>query len=268
MKLTVLGAGCWGLTLAWLLTDNFENITVWGREQDLSEDLIKNKHCSKPLEVQLDSKVEITSDLSKAISNADIILSVVATSGTRDVCENLKKAGIKPEQILVNASKGIELPSLMRMSEVIKDVLPEQKLVILSGPTLAKEVLQGKPTAACVACEDIATAEFVQKACNVPNKFRLYTNTDVIGVELGGSLKNVIAIASGFAHTMGLGDNCSGSLLTRGMAEIVRVSIQLGANPSTLYGLSGMGDLIATCSSPMSRNYTVGSMLARGKKNK
>ena len=266
MKLTVLGAGCWGLTLAWLLTNNFDEITVWGRAQDLSEDLLNNKHASKPLEVQLDAKIEITSDLADAIKNADIILSVIATSGTRDVCEHLKSAGIKDEQILVNASKGIELPSLMRMSEVIKDVLPNQRLVVLSGPTLAKEVLQGKPTAACVACEDIETAQFVQKACNVPNKFRLYTNTDVIGVELGGSLKNVIAIASGFAHTMGLGDNCSGTLLTRGMAEIVRVSIQLGANPSTLYGLSGMGDLIATCSSPMSRNYTVGSMLAKGKK--
>ncbi len=266
MKLTVLGAGCWGLTLAWLLTHNFEDITIWGREQDLSQDLIQNKHTSKPLEVQLESKIEITSDLAHAINGADIILSVIATSGTRDVCENLKKSGIKPEQILVNASKGIELPSLMRMSEVIKDVLPEQKLVILSGPTLAKEVLQGKPTAACVACEDLETATFVQKAMNVADRFRLYTNTDVIGVELGGSLKNVIAIASGFAHEMGLGDNCSGSLLTRGMAEIVRVSIQLGANPSTLYGLSGMGDLIATCSSPMSRNYTVGAMLAKGKK--
>ncbi len=266
MKLTVLGAGCWGLTLAWLLTNNFDEITVWGRAQDLSEDLLNNKHASKPLDVQLDAKIEVTSDLANAIKNADIILSVIATSGTRDVCEHLKSAGIKDEQILVNASKGIELPSLMRMSEVIKDVLPNQRLVVLSGPTLAKEVLQGKPTAACVACEDIETAQFVQKACNVPNKFRLYTNTDVIGVELGGSLKNVIAIASGFAHTMGLGDNCSGTLLTRGMAEIVRVSIQLGANPSTLYGLSGMGDLIATCSSPMSRNYTVGSMLAKGKK--
>lgn len=266
MKLTILGAGCWGLTLAWLLTDNFEQVTVWGREKDLSDDLKTNKHCSKPLEVQLADKVEITSDLSSAIKDAEIILSVVATSGTRDVCEHLKDAGIKPDQILVNASKGIELPSLMRMSEVIKDVLPNQKLAILSGPTLAKEVLQGKPTAACVACEDIEIAKFVQHACNVPSKFRLYTNTDVIGVELGGSLKNVIAIASGFAHTMGLGDNCAGTLLTRGMAEVVRVSIQLGATPSTLYGLSGMGDLIATCSSPMSRNYTVGSMLAKGKK--
>ena len=266
MKLTVIGAGCWGLTLAWLLTDNFDKVTVWGREQDLSDDLIKNKHTSKPLEVQLAEKVEVTSDLSAAIDGSDIILNVVATSGTRNVCENLKKSGIKSEQILVNASKGIELPSLMRMSEVIKDVLPEQKLAILSGPTLAKEVLAGKPTAACVACEDMQVAEFVQRACNVPDRFRLYTNSDVIGVELGGSLKNVIAIASGFAHEMGLGDNCAGSLLTRGMAEIVRVSITLGANPSTLYGLSGMGDLIATCSSPLSRNYTVGSMLGKGKK--
>ena len=154
----------------------------------------------------------------------------------------------------------------MTMSQVIKDVLPDQTLAILSGPTLAKEVLAGKPTAACVACEDIKIAEFVQKACNVPNRFRLYTNSDVIGVELGGSLKNVIAIASGFAHEMQLGDNCAGTLLTRGMAEIVRVSINLGANPSTLYGLSGMGDLIATCSSPMSRNYTVGKFLGQGKK--
>jgi len=266
MKLTILGAGCWGLTLAWLLTDNFDEVTVWGRGSDISEELRGQKKASRPLEVQLKDKVEITSNLSKAIENADIILSVVSTSGVRDVCEKLKEAGIKQEQILVNASKGIELPSLMRMSEVIKEVLPEQKLAVLSGPTLAKEVLEGKPTAACVASEDIETAEFVQKACSVPNRFRLYTNTDIIGVELGGSLKNVIAIASGFAYTMGLGDNCAGALLTRGMAEIVRISIQLGANPSTLYGLSGMGDLIATCSSPMSRNYTVGSMLAKGKK--
>ena len=266
MKLTVLGPGCWGLTLAWLLNDNFEDITIWGRECDLNEDLIINKHCSKPLEVQLDKKVVFTSDIKSAIEGADIILSVVATSGVRSVCEQLKSAGIKPSQPLVNASKGLELNSLMRMSEVIKDVLPEQKVVILSGPTLAKEVLLSKPTAASVACDDIETAEFVQKACNVPGRFRLYTNSDVIGVELGGSLKNVIAIASGFAHAMDLGDNCMGTLLTRGMAEIVRLSVKLGANPSTLYGLSGMGDLIATCSSPMSRNYTVGAMLGRGKK--
>ena len=266
MKLTVLGPGCWGLTLAWLMSNNFDEVTVWGRECDLSDDLILNKHTSKPLEVQLNPKTVVTSDMKEAIEGADIIITVVATCAIRSVAEQLREAGIKPEQIVVNASKGIELPSLKRMSEVIKDVLPNQRLVTLSGPTLAKEILAGKPTAACVACEDIETAEFAQKHLSVPSKFRLYTNTDVIGVELGGSLKNVIAIASGFAKTMGLGDNCTGALLVRGMAEITRVSLRLGANPSTLYGLSGMGDLIATCSSPLSRNYTVGSMLARGKK--
>jgi len=163
MKLTVLGPGCWGLTLAWLLNDNFDEITIWGRESDLNDDLVINKHCSKPLEVQLDKKVEITSDLKQAIKDADIILSVVATSGVRPVCEQLKAAGINPDTPLVNASKGLELNTLMRMSEVIRDVLPEQKIVILSGPTLAKEVLLGKPTAASVACEDIEVAEFVQK---------------------------------------------------------------------------------------------------------
>lgn len=266
MKLTVLGAGCWGLTLAWLLTDNFDEVCVWGREQDISEELRVHKRATKPLPVQLKDKVEFSSNLSEAINGADIILLVVATSGIRNVCEALKVAGIKDEQILVNASKGIELPSLMRMSEVIKDVLPTQSLAILSGPTLAKEVLLGRPTAASVASDDIEIAKKVQKACNVKSKFRLYANKDLIGVELGGSLKNVIAIASGFAHAMELGDNCMGALLTRGMAEIVRVSVRLGANPSTLYGLSGMGDLIATCSSPMSRNYTVGAMLGQGKK--
>lgn len=266
MKLTVLGAGCWGLTLAWLLTDNFDEVCVWGRAQDLSQDLIEKKYCAKPLEVQLKDKVEISSNLSEAIKDADIILLVVATSGIRSVCEALKAAGIKDEQILVNASKGIELPSLLRMSEVIKEVLPTQNLAILSGPTLAKEVLQGKPTAASIASDDIEIAKKVQQACSVKSKFRLYANKDVIGVELGGSLKNVIAIASGFAHSMNLGDNCMGALLTRGMAEIARVSVRLGANPSTLYGLSGMGDLIATCSSPMSRNYSVGAMLGQGKK--
>ncbi len=266
MKLTVLGAGCWGLTLAWLLTDNFDEVVVWGREKDLSDELIKEKRATRPLTVQLKDKVQITSDLSIAIKDADIILVVVATSGIRDVCKNLKNSGLKSDQVVVNTSKGLELPSLLRMSEVMKEELPDSKLVILSGPTLAKEVLMGLPTAASVASDDMEAAKFAQKMLTVSSRFRLYTNPDVIGVELGGSLKNVIAIASGFADAMNLGDNCRGALLTRGMAEIVRISMALGANPSTLYGLSGMGDLIATCSSPMSRNYTVGSMLGKGKK--
>ena len=266
MKLTVLGLGCWGLVLTKLLTDNFDEVVGWSREQDLSEELVKFKRTTKPFNVQLNEKVKITSNLKEAIDGADIILLVVATSAIRAVCKQLKEAGIKDEQILVNASKGLEQGTLKRMSEVILDELPTQKIAVLSGPTLALEVLEGQPTAASVAANDLEIAKKVQKALNVPNKFRLYTNDDMIGVELGGSLKNVIAIAAGFIDEMKFGDNSKGALLARGMAEIVRVSVHLGANPSTLWGLSGMGDLIATCSSHLSRNNTVGRMLAKGKK--
>lgn len=266
MKLTVLGPGCWGLTIAKLLNNNFDEICVWGREQDLTPMLVNEKRIEKPLEISLDKKVEITSDLAFALNGAEIILLVVATSGIRNVCEQIKKIGLKDNQILVNLSKGIELPSLKRMSEVIEEVLPDINLAVLSGPTLAREIVEGCPTLATIASKDMEVAKKVQEALSVPSLFRLYTNSDLIGVELGGSLKNVIAIASGFAHSMGLGDNLRGSLLTRGMAEMVRVGVALGAKAQTLYGLSGMGDLIATASSPYSRNYTVGSMIAKGKK--
>ena len=266
MKLTVLGPGCWGLTIAKLLNNNFDEICVWGREQDLNPMLVEKKRTIKPLEIQLDKKVEITSDLAKAINGAEIILLVVSTSGIRPVCEQLKKVGLKENQILVNLSKGIELPSLKRMSEVVLEVLPDVNFAVLSGPTLAREIIEGCPTLATIASDNMEVAKRAQELLNVPSLFRLYTNSDMIGVELGGSLKNVIAIASGFASSMGLGDNLRGSLLTRGMAEMVRVGVALGAKAQTLYGLSGMGDLIATASSPYSRNYTVGSMIAKGKK--
>ena len=267
MKLTVLGPGCWGLTIAKLLNNNFDEICVWGRAQDITPQLQNEKRIDKPLNIELDKKVEITSDLKGAINGAEIILLVVATGGIRPVCEQIKAlGGLDKNQILVNLSKGIELPSLKRMSEVILEVLPDINLAVLSGPTLAREILEGKPTLASIASSDMELASKVQRALSVPSKFRLYTNSDVIGVELGGSLKNVIAIASGFAAAIGLGDNLRGSLLTRGMAEMTRVALALGAKSQTLYGLSGLGDLIATASSPYSRNYTVGSMLAKGKK--
>ena len=266
MKLAVLGLGCWGLVLTKLLTSQFDEVWGWSRKQDLSEDLLLYKRSKVPFCVELDEKVNITHDLKGAIDGADIILLVVSTSAIRVVCEQLKEAGIKDEQILVNTSKGLELPSLKRMSEVIKEVLPNQKFAVLSGPTLAREVLEGQPTAASVASDDFMVAKFVQQSLNVDGRFRLYTNDDVIGVEFGGSLKNVIAIAAGFISELNMGDNAKGAILTRGMAEIVRVGTALGAKPSTFWGLSGMGDLIATCSSPLSRNHTVGRMLAKGKK--
>ncbi len=266
MKLAVLGLGCWGLVLTKLLTPKFDDVWGWSRKQDLTDDLLLNKKSKVPFEVDLDKRVNITHNMQEAIDGADIILLVVSTSAIRPVCEQLKEAGIKPSQILVNTSKGLELPSLKRMSEVIKEVLPLQKFAVLSGPTLAREVLEGKPTAASVASYEPEVACFAQEHLNVDGKFRLYTNDDVIGVELGGSLKNVIAIAAGFLSELDMGDNATGAILTRGMAEIVRVGTSLGAKPSTFWGLSGMGDLIATCSSPLSRNHTVGRMLAQGKK--
>lgn len=266
MKLAVLGLGCWGLVLTKLLTPKFDDVWGWSRKQDLSDELLKEKKSKIPFVVELDKRVNITHNLKDAIEGADIILLVVSTSAIRSVCEQLKDAGIKSSQILVNTSKGLELPSLKRMSEVIKEVLPLQKFAVLSGPTLAREVLEGKPTAASVASDDMKVAKFVQENLNVDTKFRLYTNSDVAGVEFGGSLKNVIAIAAGFLSELDLGDNAKGAILTRGMAEIVRVGTALGANASTFWGLSGMGDLIATCSSPLSRNHTVGCMLAKGKK--
>ena len=266
MKLTVLGPGCWGLTIAKLENNNFDEICVWGRKEDICDELRYEKKIEKPLKIELDKKIDITDDLAYALKGADIILLVVSTSGIRPVCEQIKKIGIEKNQILVNLSKGIELPSLKRMSEVILEVLPDVNFAVLSGPTLAREIIEGKPTLATIASNDMEIASKAQKLLNVPSLFRLYTNSDMIGVELGGSLKNVIAIASGFASSMGLGDNLRGSLLTRGMAEMVRVGVALGAKAQTLYGLSGMGDLIATASSPYSRNYTVGSLIAQGKK--
>lgn len=266
MKLAVLGAGSWGLTLTWLLTDNFDEVCLWSRAEDLTEELVKTKSVKFPVEVQLQNRVKITSDLTEAIKDAEIILSVVSSAALRSVCQRLKEAGITSDQIFVNASKGLDLSGPYRMSEVVNQELPENTVATLAGPTLAKEVLKGLPTAAAIACEKMEIANLLREKFSVSERFRLYSNSDIIGVELGGSLKNVIAIASGFIEAMNFGDNARGALLTRGLAEMVRISIALGANPSTLYGLAGVGDLIATCTSPLSRNYQVGYMLGQGKK--
>lgn len=266
MKLAVLGAGSWGLTLTWLLAGNFDEIALWSREEDLSEELLSTKSVKFPVEVQLDNRVHITSDIQEAVKDAEIILSVVSSAAVRSVCHRLKQANVAPDQIIVNASKGLELPGLFRMSEVISQELPDNRVAALSGPTLAKEVLKGLPTAAAIGCSNRETAEFLREKFSVSEKFRIYSNPDIIGVELGGCLKNVIAIASGFVEAMRFGENARGALLTRGLAEMVRLSVALGANPSTLYGLAGVGDLFATCSSNLSRNFQVGYMLGQGKK--
>lgn len=264
MKVTVLGPGSWGLTVAWLLHKQIDDLWVWGLPQFINP-IANNRKVEKPVIVTIPDSVSLTSDLNKAVSGSDIVLFVVPSDAVRAVAHQLKKTSISSSTPLVSLAKGFELSTLLRMSEVLKQELPDNPALCLSGPTLAAELLAGKPTAASIACEDIKIAEYVQKALNNEQSLRLYTNQDIIGVELGGSLKNVIAIASGFAYSLGLGHNAIGALITRGLAETVRLSVAMGATPHTLYGLSGTGDLIATCNSPTSRNYKVGYALAQGK---
>jgi glycerol-3-phosphate dehydrogenase (NAD(P)+) len=210
----------------------------------------------------------VTSELSGALKDTEVVLLCCNSQAMRDLSERLQEffsgtaSGKRP--ILVSTAKGLELSSLKRMSEVIGEVLPDVPVCALSGPNLAGEILSGLPTAAVVASNDLDVAATVQKLLSVA-KFRIYSNADIKGVELGGTLKNVIAIAAGGSDGLNLGANAKAALLTRGLAEMTRIAVHLGAKPSTLAGLAGMGDLFATCAGHLSRNYRLGLEMARGK---
>lgn len=267
-KLAILGAGSWGLTLASLSTDkdfgNEQNTWLWDRKPDKIQAMKANRVIDFPVPVTLPSSLNLTDSLKQAVEGAEVILLVVTVGGTRSVLRALRDdCQIPPSTILVNASKGIEFPSLKRMSDVFAEELPRNPYAVLSGPTLAKEILRGLPTACSIACKDIEIAEYLQKLLS-HDLFRLYSNDDVTGVELGGALKNIFAIASGYMQHKQLGDNALAALLTRGLSEMTRFSVAMGADPETLYGMSGLGDLLATANSPLSRNYQVGAGLAKG----
>ncbi|MEB3287942.1 MAG: NAD(P)H-dependent glycerol-3-phosphate dehydrogenase [Vampirovibrionales bacterium] len=275
-KLAILGAGSWGLTLAWLacLRDPAETgapapsecqIVLWDRTAAKIEAIKKNRAITFPVNVTLSNTLELTASLAEAVQDADVVLLAVTSNGTREVARQLKASGaLSKNCILVNCSKGIEFSTLKRISQVLDEEVPENRNAVLSGPALAKEILAGLPTACAVAAKDAETAEYLQHHLGHERLLRLYSNTDVTGVELGGSLKNVFAIPSGYMQAKKLGDNAQASLITRGLAEMTRFSVALGAKPETLYGLSGLGDLLATCNSPLSRNYQVGARLAQG----
>lgn len=265
-KLTILGAGSWGLTLAWLACNGTKEVCLWDRKPDKIEQFKTNRHVTFPVEVTLPPELHLTASLKEAAEGADALLFVVTTSGTREVAHALREdTNVSHEAIMVNASKGIEYPSLKRMSDVLVEELPDNPFAVLSGPSLAKEILKGLPTACSIASIDRDVAEYLQVHLSREHLFRLYSNTDVVGVELGGALKNIFAIASGYMSAKNLGDNARAALLTRGLAEMTRFSVALGADEQTLYGLSGLGDLLATCNSPLSRNYQVGYQIAQGK---
>lgn len=268
-NIVVLGAGTWGMTLTRLLANAGKSVTLYTRNKDKADSLKKTRKMEKPVAIEINGEVVITSDLSEAIAKASIIIICCTSQSMRSLCEDLaphfssRTQGKKP--VLVSAVKGLELDSLKRMSEVISELIPGTNVCSLSGPNLAEEILAGLPTAAVVASQDFATAASVQKLLSVP-RFRIYSNGDIIGVELGGTLKNVIAIAAGGSDGLSLGANAKAALLTRGLAEMTRLSSYMGAKSNTLSGLAGMGDLIATCAGPTSRNYRLGMELARGKK--
>ena len=236
-NITIIGAGAWGSALASLIQTNHHHVKIWSRHSDFS--------------------------LAEAVKNSDAIISAVSIKGVRSVAEQIQRANLPSHTILVSATKGLEPITRQTPSQIWRSLVPDHSLVVLSGPNLSKEIMAGQPAATVVASNDAEAAQFIQNIFASSN-FRVYTNCDPIGVELGGTLKNVIAIAVGACDGLNLGTNAKSALITRSLIEIIRVGVHFGAQPETFWGLSGLGDLLATCNSHLSRNYQVGYAIAQG----
>lgn len=267
-NVSVLGAGSWGTALAKLVADRGIPTRLWARSAKLAEEIEKTRINSPYLPgFELPSTLRATADLEDALRGATLVLVVVPTHGVRDVLMSAKPF-IPEGSTLVSATKGIEENSLLLVSEIFEQIIPESehdRLTYLGGPSFAKEVAAQMPTAVSIAGRDPAHVALARDVFST-DRFRAYTTDDVVGVEVGGALKNVIAIAVGVADGMGFGHNTRAGLITRGLAEINRVAVTLGANPLTISGLSGMGDLVLTCTGELSRNRTVGVKLGQGQK--
>jgi glycerol-3-phosphate dehydrogenase (NAD(P)+) len=268
MRIAVLGAGSWGTTLAILLVYNSHDVTLWSFMADQAADMLAKRENTDFLPgIPLPPQLAITHDIHKAILGAEIIVAAVPAQFLRSAAETLKTSNFS-DVVIVNVAKGVEIGSLKTMSEVLIDTLPtvkKNRIVTLSGPSFAEEVARQIPTAVVAASSDIVTAKFVQQAFMTPY-FRVYSSDDIRGVELGGSIKNVIAIGAGIADGAGFGDNTKAAIMTRATAELSRLGIAMGAQPKTFAGLSGIGDLIVTCMSKHSRNRHVGEEIGKGRK--
>ncbi len=264
-KITILGAGSWGTAFANVVADAGNDVTLWARRPAVAEAIERDRRNPDYYpDLVLPPSVRASSDAGEALAGADIVVISVPSQTLRG---NLATwAGmIDPSATIVSLMKGIELGTGKRMSEVISEAagVEPERVAVITGPNLAPEIVARQPAATVVACLDDGRATRLQRAI-ATNYFRPYTNDDVIGCELGGAVKNAIALAYGMAHAMGLGDNTKASLITRGLAETARLGMRLGADPLTFAGLAGLGDLVATCSSPLSRNRTFGEHLGRG----
>lgn len=264
VNVAVLGAGSWGTTLAKVFADAGNAVDLWARRPELARTIAETQENPDYLPgITLPKAVRATSDATEAL-DADIVVFAVPSQTMR---ENLTKWAphLRTDSTLLSISKGIETDTHLRMTQIIAEVTgaEEDRIAVLSGPNLAKEVALEQPAATVIACSDLNRAKLVQAAC-ATSYLRPYTNEDVVGCEIGGATKNVIALACGMASGQGLGENTLASLITRGLAEITRLGTELGADARTFSGLAGLGDLVATCSSPLSRNRTFGSALGQG----
>jgi glycerol-3-phosphate dehydrogenase (NAD(P)+) len=263
MKITVIGDGGWGTAIGLLLNTNGHAITLWGPFEDYLKEIRSTGENTRYLKgVKLPDTLRWTANPSEAMAGAELVVLAMPSKFFADVCRTF--SGLIPPTIpVVSLTKGLCEATHCRMSELAQDILKVPHVVVLSGPSHAEEVARNIPTAVVAACEDEARAQQIQQIFTSPF-FRVYTSTDPVGVELGGAVKNVIAIAVGASDGLGFGDNTRAALITRGLAEITRFGIAFGAKPETLSGLSGVGDLIVTCTSRHSRNHTVGERLGKG----
>lgn len=266
IRCAVYGTGSWGTAFAMVLADAGCRVTMWGRRPEMVEAINTTRANPDYLPgLRLPDGVRATTEAAEAAEAADFAFLVVPSQTLRANLADWAEL-LPSDTVLVSLMKGIELGTAKRMSEVIEEVAKcgPERIAVLSGPNLAREIAARQPAASVVACADEDVARRLQTACHT-SYFRPYTNTDVVGCELGGTVKNVIGLAVGIADGMGLGDNTKGSLITRGLAETTRLGVALGADPLTFSGLAGLGDLVATCSSPLSRNHTFGTNLGRGR---
>jgi len=268
LKLAIIGAGSWGTALSIVLSPRFARLRLWVYEADLAARMKDSRENDVYLPgCPLPPRIEVTSELSHALEDAEIVLSVMPSHLVRGLYQQMVPF-LNDSMIFVSATKGLENATLLRVSEVIREVLKPHfapRVAAISGPTFAREVAQFEPTALVVASADEALTASVQSAFSGPT-FRLYRSPDPIGVEIGGSIKNVVAIGAGVLHGMGLGHNAMAALITRGLAEMTRLAVAMGGRAQTLSGLAGLGDLVLTCTGDLSRNRTVGVELAHGRK--
>lgn len=262
-KIGMIGGGSWGTALAILLSKSGHSVDIWLRDKGQIEDICYTRENVKYLPgVVIPTNISITNDLESVIFDKDILVLSVPSHSIRENLMTGKKY-IKPNQIIVNVAKGIENDSLMTVSQIVNDIIPENNYAILSGPSHAEEVARDMPTTVVTASDDRKIAEYVQDVFMAP-KFRVYTNPDVIGVEIGGSIKNVIALGAGISDGLGYGDNTKAAIMTRGSIEMARLGEKMGGNYETLAGLAGIGDLIVTCTSMHSRNRRAGILIGQG----